>query len=195
MNKLRLSTGVALITGATTILSLIPVLVLMQRNFEQRPPDEAHQLSSKRRPDAPPRCSTSVRGSDRKVRVNQSFVITVDVVVPTHKNECEIEVAIETSAFKVTPEHQEIQLSPNDPRSRDVSFSVLPEHAGTQSLIIHRGTVDEVQYFTVYDLPFIPPQISFWFPTIVSVAGGLFTVTWWLDGLEKRRERRSKASA
>ena len=122
---------------------------------------------------------------ERVQQVGQSFTI-VAVVRPTEGEGCEIAVEAYASAFKVEPK-QFSRSEARGPRARKLHFNVLPKEPGKQELSFGNASETYTFEIEVRQYPFVPAKISFWFPMLGGVFGGMLTIPWWLERVRKKK--------
>jgi hypothetical protein len=136
-----------------------------------------------------PLCQVKLLNMDRHVRVHQSFNLIVEAILGGKDTACESTLQVLATAFDVEPHAAKVVLK-ND-QIRRVYFNFLPKEAGSQQIVVINTTKDGdgteiVRQVSVYEYPFIPPGISFWFSTIATVFGGILTIPWWLERLHRK---------
>jgi hypothetical protein len=138
-----------------------------------------------------PECTVMLEDVDRAVTLNRSFNMLVDVRLDPSAFACRSRVQLSAAAFDVKPESVECNLSKGTAQQTErVYFNVLPKEAGTQQVVFTHsgdgGGASRTMEFTVYEYPHVPPDVSFWFPRIDMLFGGMLTVPWWIELFRKR---------
>lgn len=146
---------------------------------------------------APP-CEVVFPAIPEKQRLHDSFVIEVQSRIKGKY--CKSDVRVFGAAFDVKPEQQTVEIRLGQPSPQTIFFSILPKYAGKQELLLYGDDINAwaTKKITVYEYPFVPPQISIWFPVLGVVFGSMLGLPWWLERREKRREQKeaqAKASA
>ena len=159
------------------------------------PPADAHGiLKFEFNGSPPPFCNVTIQtASDRKVRLNRSFALNAKI----WKNEsdilCKVNIRVSAPAFDVKPDETNIELpDASGKTARNFAFNLMPQQAGPQVIIVEHGE-DENQFgYSVYDYPLVPPEITFFFPIVSTVLGGMLTVPWWIEFFGKKRKNKKK---
>jgi hypothetical protein len=138
-----------------------------------------------------PECTVTLEDVDRAVMLNRSFNMLVDVRLGSSAFACRSRVELSAAAFDVKPEFVECNLSKaSAQQTQQVYFNVLPKEAGTQQVVFTHsgdgGGASRTMEFTVYEYPYVPPDVSFWFPRIGTLFGGMLTIPWWIELFRKR---------
>jgi hypothetical protein len=142
-------------------------------------------------------CDLDFLDVSRDVRLHRSFNVTAIVNLQARASGCKTRLEVSAAAFEIKPESVECKLSDHSSQqTQTVYFNVLPKEAGAQQIIFVKdgpdGRFSRTMEFTVYEYPHIPPEWSFWFPTISFILGGSLTIPWWTELQRKSKDRRDK---
>jgi hypothetical protein len=189
--QLRVEAGFAI-----GIFSLVSLLVLppLQMLFPTKDPTTRDHVT-KGLGFNEPLCLIEFHDTDRRVRLHHSFLLKATARNFT-SGECPMQITVSATAFDVKPETKLIRIQPLS--KQDVYFSVLPNQPGEQSIITSSNITgmlfgeEHTWFFNVYEYPFIPPNISVWFPILGTLSGGLLTIPWWIEWLTKRKEKKKE---
>jgi hypothetical protein len=183
--------------GFVTILLSVCVLFLIGlMRFSPPPKNTAPApLDSELIANAPPpgvptefTCRVQFPQIEKIQRLNHSLTIVASVA-GFRELPCRTKLEVSASAFKVEPKSVDVKMDRNPPGAKLVFFSVLPQEVGEQQLIFQRSDGHDIYTIEVQQYPGIPPGVSQWFPLVTTLFGGILTIPWWLERIERRKRR------
>jgi len=142
----------------------------------------------------PPFCNVTIHpASDRKVRLNRSFVLNAKIWKIDRDILCRVDIRVSAPAFAVKPEETNIELpDPSGKTARTFAFNLMPQQAGPQVIIVEHGEDEDQFGYSVYDYPLVPPEVTFFFPIVSTVLGSLLSIPWWIEFVGRKRRRKKK---
>lgn len=143
------------------------------------------------RPRSLPECDVRLEEIDRGVKLDRSFDLIADVSLDPPAVGCKTSLQLSAAAFDVKPDSVDCTLFKDSAQhTQRVYFNLLPRAPGNQQVVFtHRGDgggASTTMEFTVYEYSHVPPALSFWFPKINMLLGGMLTIPWWIDLFRKR---------
>jgi hypothetical protein len=188
---MRTSSRLALIGISICLLGITSTFVPQYYYAYHGNPDRVERFAFKSAAPRLPGCAATLQKIDRKVELDRSFNMIVDVSLDPSAAECEATLEVSAAAFDVKPDSVDCKLFKDSTQhTQRVYFNLLPKKAGTQQVVFtyrdDGGGESTTMEFTVYEYSHVPPSLSFWFPKIDYLFGGMLTVPWWYELFRKR---------
>jgi len=138
-------------------------------------------------------CAVAFESIPDEVRLNRSFNLTARVSLPDKAEQCTSNIAVFGAAFAIEPkETTKVSLDKQAP-TQTVIFNLLPTKPGKQAFVYGYDQTAKRAETTVYEYPFISPNLSIWFPILGTFLGGTLTLPWWLKLLGARKPIEDKS--
>jgi hypothetical protein len=127
------------------------------------------------------------------VTVDTSFKLDI-IVKPNTATGCHSEVSVFGPAFDINPETQTFDLP--DSKQKNFSFLLAPKKAGSQLVNVYADDREQpLITYSVRSYGYIPAWANPFIAPLVTVFGTMFTVPYWIEREQKKREAEAKKRA
>ena len=125
-------------------------------------------------------CAVAFGAIPDEVRLNRSFNPVARVSLPDKAERCTSNIAVFGAAFAIEPKGTTKVSLNNQAPTQTVIFNLLLTKPGKQAFVYGYDQTAKQAETTVYEYPFISPNLSIWFPILGTFLGRTLTLPWWL---------------